>query len=381
MYYEGNNELYHHGILGQRWGKRNGPPYPLDPEDHSKKEKDSGWRKSLSAGSDSKKPSVKVKRKETKNTTINAFGKQVTITAQQKKAIGKYLAAGGAIILTTGAVYAGIKLTHEYRMRKYDVSKDWSIPSGTTLFRVEDKASDFQAGTHFYATVSKADTDVYNSVWGKRGADYVQREIKATAPLKIAGADSAKEVLKKFLAEDPEFYDWYKTYSTPSGEVTDKQLSRLLRNLPMDWLPNAAPQWKKVETELYKMGYRGLVDVNDSFSGGWFKTAYAPVVFFNSQESNYQLKRTNTILDTEKLSKRYGTMQAIRNTPWADIGRKAALATIATAGAATVAGLATPSIEEAIAKGWSSAAIAKKFKMSESQVVNIRDDLKQDKKK
>ena len=24
------NELYHHGIKGQKWGKRNGPPYPLD---------------------------------------------------------------------------------------------------------------------------------------------------------------------------------------------------------------------------------------------------------------------------------------------------------------------------------------------------------------
>lgn len=31
--------LYHHGIEGQKWGVENGPPYPLDPEDHSAAEK------------------------------------------------------------------------------------------------------------------------------------------------------------------------------------------------------------------------------------------------------------------------------------------------------------------------------------------------------
>jgi hypothetical protein len=28
------NELYHHGIQGQEWGKRNGPPYPLSRSEH-----------------------------------------------------------------------------------------------------------------------------------------------------------------------------------------------------------------------------------------------------------------------------------------------------------------------------------------------------------
>ena len=40
--------LEHHGILGQRWGRRNGPPYPLGPRDHSASERKAGWKKSLS---------------------------------------------------------------------------------------------------------------------------------------------------------------------------------------------------------------------------------------------------------------------------------------------------------------------------------------------
>lgn len=41
------SELYHHGILGMRWGRKNGPPYPLGAGDHSASEKKAGWRKSL----------------------------------------------------------------------------------------------------------------------------------------------------------------------------------------------------------------------------------------------------------------------------------------------------------------------------------------------
>ncbi len=45
-------QLQHHGILGQKWGKRNGPPYPLGASQHSASEKKAGWRKSLDKSKD-----------------------------------------------------------------------------------------------------------------------------------------------------------------------------------------------------------------------------------------------------------------------------------------------------------------------------------------
>lgn len=35
----GGQYLVHHGIQGQKWGERNGPPYPLDYSDYSKEER------------------------------------------------------------------------------------------------------------------------------------------------------------------------------------------------------------------------------------------------------------------------------------------------------------------------------------------------------
>lgn len=45
-----SKDIQHHGILGQRKGVRNGPPYPLNPGRHSASEERAGWRKSLGGG-------------------------------------------------------------------------------------------------------------------------------------------------------------------------------------------------------------------------------------------------------------------------------------------------------------------------------------------
>lgn len=58
------DELYHHGILGMHWGRRNGPPYPLSAGKHSASEKKAGWRKSLKKSN--KKDDIKDRKTETK---------------------------------------------------------------------------------------------------------------------------------------------------------------------------------------------------------------------------------------------------------------------------------------------------------------------------
>lgn len=48
--YSAKDYIAHHGILGQKHGVRNGPPYPLGSGDHSASEKKAGWRDSLANG-------------------------------------------------------------------------------------------------------------------------------------------------------------------------------------------------------------------------------------------------------------------------------------------------------------------------------------------
>lgn len=79
MYYSAC--LAHHGILGQKWGKRNGPPYPLNPEDHSKAERKAGWQKSL----DNYKEYSKVKKKE----NVSAIKRYYEETASKPEYIAK----------------------------------------------------------------------------------------------------------------------------------------------------------------------------------------------------------------------------------------------------------------------------------------------------
>ena len=69
-------DLMHHGIRGQKWGEKNGPPYPLDYQSHSSAEKKENPKLSIDGNPDTGK-----KRKGLNKETLAKIGKAALITA------------------------------------------------------------------------------------------------------------------------------------------------------------------------------------------------------------------------------------------------------------------------------------------------------------
>lgn len=89
-----SSELYHHGILGQKWGKRNGPPYPLSAGKHSASEKKAGWEKSLDN-----------KNAEPYNKSTSSDG--FSLSDKQKKALKTGAIIAGSVLAAYGAYKLG----------------------------------------------------------------------------------------------------------------------------------------------------------------------------------------------------------------------------------------------------------------------------------
>lgn len=266
-----SSELYHHGILKQKWGVRNGPPYPLRGGDYSASEK----------------RAIKNKRKA-KNSIYNK--KHFDEVLRADKTTLSTLSYNSDRTKNVDMFYATHKTLdkHQYNalfnkpIPKTIYDKD-NNPIGTgqcLKYRIDNnirsdiKVASEDSGAESFLKLFKEDRDFYNFVTDKERMQGYFVDDK----YKFRGYREARSVLEKmkqpgFIPKDTDVKTLYRMFNYV---------------IPYDGEGNA---WKghdvvvqrtKFFNELKKNGYGACLDTNDAIYGGFKATS--PVIVFDMEQ-------------------------------------------------------------------------------------------------
>jgi len=159
------NELKHHGVKGMSWGKRNGPPYPLDAEGKAslRKQRMESYGKSITKGGDYSGPSYdtvsannttenRVDVKQKKKRSLFNLGKKDKNKGNKESAISKKETATEEEIkqrkekvIRDGNVQEAFRNREQYTDAELEAVKTRYILNQDIAFLAE---SDKQSGMH-----------------------------------------------------------------------------------------------------------------------------------------------------------------------------------------------------------------------------------------
>lgn len=281
-----SNELYHHGILGQKWGNRNGPPYPLGSGEHSKSEVRAGWRASLKKNSASraekKEHKERVREQMAKDTAKDLMKSNPSLSekdaisqAEKNNARLKTMAAVGLTVAAAGGAFIAYKYIN--------ANSDSIIRAGSEIQRITNRDTLGETVNLMYAAKTPTDKVKYAGMYATQLLNSGSEKIYKTTygaekDIKIAGLKTTKKVFDDLMDGNPEF----KAAANRCGFFNHDAFNQrnFLYNMQNDPTYGAdTKQLSKIFTDqLKEMGFGGFIDVNDVNYSGYKATK--PTILF-----------------------------------------------------------------------------------------------------
>ena len=322
------DELYHFGVKGMKWGvrryqnedgsltslgkkrdkmlsdrktaKKHSTTSNMVKAEYSRREfEDAKTRLKLE---NQKKKSKRQQDLEKKYIDQGFAKDEAEIKAYNRAKTETILKVAGGIALASAAAYVAYK--------HYDKVTDRVFEKGSKIGRLTNDGSE-PTNRAFYGFVNKHDKDRYEGLYGKtlgaNGTVY-RKAMRAAGDINVASPESARKVLKNMFDTDKQSFDVFKKnidamasvvppttkqgklwrkakQELDSGKIGDNTYKAFNTTLVLH-TKEQQPINDKFYSAMKKAGYGAIRDVNDKENSGYF--AKNPLIVFDTDKINVE---------------------------------------------------------------------------------------------
>ena len=322
------DELYHFGVKGMKWGvrryqnedgsltslgkkrdkmlsdrktaKKHSTTSNMVKAEYSRREfEDAKTRLKLE---NQKKKSKRQQDLEKKYIDQGFAKNEAEIKAYNRAKTETILKVAGGIALASAAAYVAYK--------HYDKVTDRVFEKGSEIGRLTNNGSE-PTNRAFYGFVNKHDKDRYEGLYGKTlGANgpVYRKAMRAAGDINVASPESARKVLKNMFDTDKQSFDVFKKnidamasvvppttkqgklwrkakQELDSGKIGDNTYKAFNTTLVLH-TKEQQPINDKFYSAMKKAGYGAIRDVNDKENSGYF--AKNPLIVFDTDKINVE---------------------------------------------------------------------------------------------